>query len=119
MSVAREPLLRATDRVFLRSDERAWLIPVADIRLLESEGNYTRIRFEKDHPLIHRSLSALEKRLPPEIFLRANRTQIVNLLSVKSVSPWFSGGLKVVLSGGEEVEFSRRQAQQFRELKEL
>jgi two-component system LytT family response regulator len=118
-SMDHEPPLRVTDRVFLRSEDRAWLIPVADIRLLESEGNYTRVRFEKERPLIHRTLGALEKRLPRESFLRANRTQIVNLLSVKTVLPWFSGTLKVVLSGGEEVEFSRRQAHQFRGLKEL
>ena len=32
---------------------------------------------------------------------------------------WFSGGLKLTLKTGEEIEVSRRQAQKFRELMSL
>lgn len=49
------------------------------------------------------------------LFLRANRSQLVNLSCLESVDPWFSGSVKVRLRGGPEVEFSRRQAQLFRE----
>ena len=57
----------------------------------------------------------VEERLPAGLFLRANRSQLVNLAFIETIGPWFSGTLKVKLRGGPEVEFSRRQAQLFRE----
>ena len=85
------------------------------IRLIESEGNHSRIHFEQERPLLYRTLASLEEKLPPGLFLRANRSQLVNLSFVESIEPWFSGSLKVKLRDGTEVEFSRRQAQLFRE----
>lgn len=103
------------DRVFVREHDRYWFVPLKSIRLIESEGNHSRIHFDKEKPLLHRTLGSLEEKLPNRLFLRANRAQIVNLSFVESIEPWFSGSLKVKLRNNEEVEFSRRQAQLFRE----
>jgi two-component system LytT family response regulator len=114
-SDSNEMALQESDRVFLRENDRCWFVPVKEIRLLESEGNYTRLHVGKERPLLYRSLLALEKRLPGTIFFRANRTQMLNLNWIESIEPWFSGGLKVGLKTGESIEISRRQAQAFRE----
>ncbi|MEO5961597.1 MAG: response regulator, partial [Opitutaceae bacterium] len=37
--------LAAEDKVFVREGERCWFVEVKSIRLLESEGNYTRVHF--------------------------------------------------------------------------
>ncbi|MFT3868616.1 MAG: response regulator [Nibricoccus sp.] len=103
------------DRVFVREHDRCWFVPLKSVRLIESEGNHSRIHFEHEQPLLHRTLGSLEEKLPAKIFLRANRAQIVNLSFVDTIEPWFSGSLKVKLRDGSEVEFSRRQAQLFRE----
>jgi two-component system, LytTR family, response regulator len=102
--------LRSSDQVFVRDGERCWFIPVSKIRLLESEGNYTRVRFENQSPLIYRSLSTLEQRLPADDFFRINRQQVVNLHFIERIETWFSHGLKIWLKGGEECEVSRRAA---------
>jgi two-component system LytT family response regulator len=107
--------LRSSDQVFVRDGERCWFIPVSKIRLLESEGNYTRVRFENQSPLIYRSLSTLEQRLPAEDFFRINRQQVVNLHFIEKIETWFSHGLKIWLKGGEECEVSRRAARAFRQ----
>jgi two-component system LytT family response regulator len=107
--------LRTSDQVFVRDGERCWFIPVSKIRLLESEGNYTRVRFENQSPLIYRSLSTLEQRLPAEDFFRINRQQVVNLHFIERIETWFSHGLKIWLKGGEECEVSRRAARAFRQ----
>ncbi|HEX6565932.1 MAG TPA: LytTR family DNA-binding domain-containing protein [Chthoniobacterales bacterium] len=107
--------LRSSDQVFVRDGERCWFIPVSKIRLLESEGNYTRVRFENQSPLIYRSLSMLEQRLPADDFFRINRQQVVNLHFIERIETWFSHGLKVWLKGGEECEVSRRAARTFRQ----
>ena len=99
----------------MREGERCWFVPVKNIRLLESEGNYTRLHFDEHKPQLFRSLTAMEERLDPKSFFRANRKQVINLTWVEGIEPWFSGGLLVKLKGGLKVELSRRQAQDFRE----
>ncbi len=107
--------LAAEDKVFVREGDRCWFVEVKTIRLLESEGNYTRVHFADAQPQLFRSLNAMEERLDPKYFFRANRRQIINLAWIDKLEPWFSGGLLVHLKGGAKVELSRRQAQEFRE----
>jgi len=107
--------LQPDDRVFVRDGDRCWFVPVKTIRLLESVGNHTRLFFDDAKPLLHRSITSMEERLPATLFMRASRSQIINLEHIESIGPWFSGSLKVFLNGGHEIEFSRRQAQLFRE----
>ncbi len=107
--------LTLEDKVFVREGDRCWFVPVKNLRLLESEGNYTRLYFDDQKPQLFRSLTAMEERLDAKSFFRANRKQVINLAWVEGIEPWFSGGLLVKLKGGMKVELSRRQAQDFRE----
>ncbi len=111
--------LGENDQVLLRDGESCWFVKMRDIRLFESEGNYTRVYFDDNRPLLPRSLNTLEERLDPQIFFRANRQHIINLRCVHKIEPWFSGGLLVWMAGGAKIEMSRRQGQRFRELMSL
>ena len=113
--IAPRDRLAAEDKVFVREGDHCWFVEVKSIRLLESEGNYTRVHFDAAQPQLFRSLNAMEERLDPKYFFRANRRQIINLAWIDKIEPWFSGGLLVHLKGGAKVELSRRQAQEFRE----
>jgi two-component system LytT family response regulator len=106
--------LHPDERVFVREGDRCWFVPVRSVRLLESEGNYTRLHFEEHRPAVFRSLNAMEERLSPDTFFRANRAQVINLDFIEKIEPWFSGSYVVTLRGGERVELSRRQSQTFR-----
>ena len=103
------------EQVFVRDGERCWLVRVADIFLLESEGNYTRVYFANQRPLLPRSLAALQERLDPAAFFRAGRRHVINLKWVERVEPGAGGNLLVMLRGGTTVEMSRRQSARFRE----
>jgi two-component system LytT family response regulator len=103
------------EQVFVRDGERCWLVRVADIYLLESEGNYTRICFKSERPLIAKSLAALEARLDPLIFFRTGRSQIVNLKWVEKVETGPAGNLVITLRSGQTVAASRRQSAALRE----
>ena len=107
------------EQVFVREGERCWIVRLADVFLMESEGNYTRLCFGKDRPLIRRSLSSLEQQLDPGMFFRANRKQIVNLKWVQETAAGIGGALMVTLRGGREVEISRRAAARLREIMSL
>lgn len=71
--------------------------------------------FDKDKPLIMRSLNYLEARLDEKIFFRASRKHIINLRWVETIEPGFDGRLDVKLTT-PEIEMSRRQSQKFKEL---
>ncbi len=107
------------ERVFVRDGDRCWLVRLPDIFLLESEGNYTRVWFGKERPLIRRSLNALEEQLDAAVFFRASRKQIVNLKWIDKVDVSVSGGLVATLRGGLAVEMSRRQSARLREIMSL
>ncbi len=109
-------VLSLHNQVFVKDGEKCWFVSLADIRVLEILGSYTRIYFKDQKPMIPRSLNYMESRLDPEVFFRANRQQIINLKYVERIEPWFSGSLKVYLNSGEEVEVSRRQSIRFREV---
>lgn len=112
-----EPLahpLQPGEKVLLSDGERTWFLPVSSIRGAETLGTHSILWLEKGNPVIRRSLSSLESRLPPQLFFRANRTQLVNLNFIERVEPWFGGELKLFLIGGKSIELSRRQAKLFR-----
>lgn len=112
--------LTDSDQVFVKDGERCWFVKLADIRLFESEGNYVRVFFDKNKPLILRSLNYLDERLDSKAFFRASRKHIINLKWVDRIENWFNGGLLVHLKGGDEkVEISRRQASKFKEMMSL
>ncbi|MBL7734393.1 MAG: response regulator [Chitinophagaceae bacterium] len=114
-SAGKRNLLSDSDQVFVKDGERCWFVKLADIRLFESVGNYARVYFGSNKPLILKSLNALEERLDEKLFFRANRKHIVNLRMVDKVEPYFNGGLLLEMKGGEKVEVSRRQTVKFKE----
>jgi two-component system LytT family response regulator len=107
------------EQVFVRDGERCWIVRLPDIFLLESEGNYARLYFASERPLIRRSLNALESQLDPAMFFRADRKRIVNLKWIEKVDVGISGGLLVTLRGGKTIEMSRRQSARLKEVLSL
>jgi len=107
------------DQVFVKDGERCWFVKLGEIRLFESVGNYAKVFFSTNKPLILKSLNALEERLDDKMFFRANRKHIINLRWIEKIEPYFNGGLLVDLKGGEKIEVSRRQTVKFKEMMSL
>ena len=112
-------ILSVSDKVFVKDGEKCWFVNISEIMLFEVYGNYTRIHFDKENPLIPKNLNYLEKRLDTKVFFRINRQQIINLKFVDKIDSWFKGTIKVILRGGLELEISRRQAQKFKDTDEF
>ncbi len=113
-------VLGEDDHVFVKDGEKCWFVKLGKVRLFESMGNYVRLHFDDQKPLVLKSLNSLEDRLSPQSYFRANRKHIINLHWIEKIEPWFSGGLLVTLKGnGEKIEISRRQAIRFKEMLSL
>lgn len=102
-------------QVFVRDGERCWLVGTGEIALLRSEGNYTRLFFSGNRPLIPRSLTQIEPRLDSSVFFRANRAEIINLQRVTAITAE-ADGYSVSLRNAPSVVVSRRQAKLLRDL---
>jgi two-component system, LytTR family, response regulator len=102
------------EQIFVRDGERCWFVPLREVRLLSAEGNYIRLSWGKANPLLGRALAALEQRLDPNRFFRANRRQIINLEFIENVELGVNGRLHAQLRDGPEVEISRRQSRLFK-----
>ncbi|MDE3248883.1 MAG: response regulator [Bacteroidota bacterium] len=112
-------MLHEDDQVFVKDGERCWFVKLSEIRLFESVGNYAKVFFGPNKPLILKSLNALEERLDEKTFFRANRKHIVNLRLIDKIEPYFNGGLLLEMKGGEKIEVSRRQTVKFKEMMSL
>ncbi len=112
-------ILTESDQVFVKDGEKCWFVKLGEIRLFESVGNYARVFFGTNKPLILKSLNALEDRLDTRAFFRANRKHIINLGMIENVEPYFNGGLQISLKGGDKIEVSRRQTVKFKEMMSL
>jgi two-component system LytT family response regulator len=117
--VENRSFLSDNDQVFVKDGEKCWFVKLSEIRLFESVGNYARVFFGANKPLILKSLNSLEERLDQKTFFRANRKHIVNLRMIEKVEPFFNGGLLLEIRGGEKIEVSRRQAVRFKEMMSL
>jgi len=119
LSYSNRGLLGEHDQVFVKDGERCWFVKLSEVRLFESVGNYAKVFFGTNKPLILKSLNALEERLDEKIFFRANRKHIINLRMIEKIETYFNGGLLLDLTGGEKIEVSRRQAVKFKEMMSL
>lgn len=107
--------LNRNSKIFLKDRDQCWLIPLSDIIYIEATGNYCRIHFHNAKPMIKKSLSLLEKKLPSDSFIRANRQEIINIQKIECIEALENQQLQVQLSNQQEVVISRRQSQLFKE----
>jgi two-component system LytT family response regulator len=107
--------LTESSQIFIKDGEKCWLVKIGDISHFEIVGNYTRVFFQDNKPMLYKSLNQIEEKLPDGSFFRVNRQQIINTNFISNVVPWFNGKLKLTMRNGDEVEVSRRQSYLFKD----
>jgi two-component system LytT family response regulator len=103
-------------KIFIKDGEKCHFVPVSKIHLLESVGNYVRVFYENQQPLLHKSLTYLEQKLPEDLFFRANRQYMFNLNYIDQIEPYFNSTLLIVMKSGHKIDLSQRQSAKFREI---
>lgn len=103
--------------LLLQSGDSKKIVRLKDIERFESMGNYVTVYSAGDKFFIHTSLKKVEKKLNPSIFFKVSRSVILRVDNIKSIEDGFAvGSLIAVLNSGSEVEISRRQAQELKNL---
>ena len=94
-------------RIVFKSRGRILFLPVSEIRWIGAEENYVRICAGGETHLLRETMTSMEKRLDPSLFLRVHRSAIVNLQYVKEVRTEARGDFIVQLKNGQKVAMSR------------
>ena len=86
-----------------------WIIlPVERIDWADAARNYVDVHAAGEIYTVRTTLEQLVRQLDPDQFVRVNRSQLVNLDSVKEMHPWFHGERLIVLKDGRELTWTRR-----------
>ncbi|MEQ3512631.1 LytTR family DNA-binding domain-containing protein [Pseudoalteromonas sp. BZB3] len=97
-------------KLMVKFADKMKIILLRDILRFESVGNHAAIYTEFGKSYIHSSLSKIEAKLDPSVYLRASRSEIIRLDAVVHLEESINYGLTATLSNGSEVDISRRQA---------
>lgn len=112
----KSPKVPIDKRIFIKDGEACFFVPLSEVFLIENVGNYARFYYQKNKPLLHKSLNYLEEKLPEEHFFRASRQHIININFIRNIYPTFNYSLEVELQNGTKIPISQRQSVKFKEL---
>jgi two-component system LytT family response regulator len=101
-SIGVPPRPRTLDRLLVPEGDQMHVVRTESIDWIESAGNYVELHVAGRSYLLRSTLTALEGRLNPEMFLRIHRDTIVQVGRIQGLHRWHGGQFRVVL--GPDVE---------------
>jgi DNA-binding LytR/AlgR family response regulator len=102
-----KPAKKYLDRVTIKSTEEVIFLKAAEIDWIEPTGNYLKIHNGKETHLLRETMNSFEAKLDPKMFVRIQRSAIVNVERIKKLHPLFRGEYEVILSDGTRLTSSR------------
>ena len=98
----------ASVRWFTVRDGRRFLIVRTDeIDWMDSASNYVQLHARGRSLLLRSTMSELEERLDPQLFVRIHRSTMVNVERIEEISPSGQGDFTVTLRDGTTLRMSR------------
>ncbi|MBZ0258490.1 response regulator, partial [bacterium] len=73
-----QPKPQYISRLAIRSTSRIYFLQVSEVDWIEAAGNYVEIHVDDATHLLSETMSNLENKLDPQLFLRIHRSAIVN-----------------------------------------
>ena len=83
---------------------------VSEIDCIKADGNYMELHHRGGTSLLRGTLSHLESRLDPEMFLRTHRSVLVRVDAIREIQPTFTRAYTVFMKDGARLPVSRRYA---------
>lgn len=101
------------------ASDRFVMLPVEEIEYIEVSGGEVVCKMAENVYRLKQKLSNYETMLSEQRFIRINKSQLVNLMKVKEIIPWFNSRLVLRLHSEEELEVSKIYAKALRQLLNL
>jgi two-component system LytT family response regulator len=103
-ALARELTRKFPERISSRIGERVVFVEVSNVTHFYAKDKLTYAATASKDYAVDLTISELEKKLDPAMFMRIHRATLLNLQYVEEVSSWFGGGLVVRLKDGKRTE---------------
>ena len=94
-------------RVPVRTGGRVVLVDLRTVDWIEADDNYVRLHCGGREHVMRVTLSALERQLDPECFVRIHRSTVVRIDRIREFHPATHGDMDVVLRDGTQLTLSR------------
>ncbi|HYE59279.1 MAG TPA: LytTR family DNA-binding domain-containing protein, partial [Rhodothermales bacterium] len=95
------------ERLGIRVGGKMVLLRTNEIDYVSGAGVYVEVHAGKRRYHLRSTLSALEQRLDPALFVRIHRSTIVNVNCVRELVPHLHGEYVVILEDGTQLKLSR------------
>lgn len=103
-------------RMFVREGGKVVPIPVGSIERLEASDDFVVVHAAGRQYRLNLTLSEIERRLDPALFVRVHRSHVVNLDYVASWTPYDGSRFQITLRGGTTLMASRQRSRLLRDL---
>ncbi|MCU7556943.1 LytTR family transcriptional regulator DNA-binding domain-containing protein [Macrococcus capreoli] len=100
--------------ISVQLDDKIYVINTHDIIALFVEEGKLNIVTVNNHYVINEPLSAFEKKMPQDKFMRIHRSSIINKNHIKSAEQWFNNTYQVKLTKDVKLQVSRSYIKQFK-----
>jgi two-component system LytT family response regulator len=94
-------------RIAVKTGTQTLFIRVEDLDYIESVGNYALLHARAENHVLRETLTNLEGKLPPRLFLRISRSILVNVDRIKGLQSSPGGEYLVVLQDDRQLMMTR------------
>lgn len=103
--------------LLLKFGDSSRIVRLGEISRFESIGNHSAVYTPYGKSYVLSSLSRIEQRLDPQQFFKASRADIIRISAISALEDGVStGSMLAILHDGQQVDVSRRQVQQLKQL---
>ena len=110
---------RQAPRIAFKLKGSILLLDLAEVLAVQAEGNYVSLQHQRNHYLVHESLSFMADKLKPYGFIRIHRSVVVNISAVEEIQPLPTGEYRLRVKGGKEYLVTRTYKHNLRDLAQL
>jgi two-component system LytT family response regulator len=103
----REPRSAGKEQVIVKADGRHVFLTPDEILWIEATRKDARLHLAGGTLDVRESMSSLESRLDPGVFVRVHRSTIVNRSQIREIQPWFKGDYVLILRKGTRIVSGR------------
>jgi two-component system LytT family response regulator len=103
-------------RVAVRSAGQISFVNICDVDWMRAAENYVELRIGSASHLLHATMNALEKSLDPAMFVRIQRSTIVNLDRIRTLQALEHGEYVITLRDGTRLQSGRAFSDRLRAL---
>lgn len=105
-----------TDHLAIRNGVRIHMVDRSEILWVEADGDHVRIHTAERTHRTRATLTAYQRELEPDGFLRIHRGSLVHPRAIREIQPYYRGDYVAILHDGSEIRIPRTRERTLRAL---